>query len=283
MSGDLSDALRQSLARGEPAALVRVDEARGSTPREAGATMLVWAERTRGTIGGGRLEWEAIARARRLLTLGEDSAAMAAALGPELGQCCGGRVTLRLERADAASLRALAALEALERARQPAILVFGAGHVGQALARALALLPFHTRWIDERGELLEAQAPLEGVEPVNAPSCLAEIDSAPQGAAFIVLTHSHSLDAAIAAAVLERGDFAYLGVIGSRTKRRQFERGFLDAGIGARSIARMTCPIGGAAVRDKRPEIIAALTAAEVATALLAPAKADAKPLETAL
>lgn len=256
MSESLAEALRDCLVAGEPAALVRVAAARGSTPREAGAAMLVTAARTVGTVGGGRLEWEAAKAARALLDGGRQAAQLEMPLGPELGQCCGGHVTLTVERACAATLAGLEESEAAERRARPVVLVFGAGHTGTALVRALSLLPYETRWLDER----------EGFP--GGGSCLAEIGAAPANAAYVVLTHSHGLDALVASAVLERGDFAYLGVIGSRTKRRQFERGFRATGIADAMIARMTCPIGGNAVHDKRPEIIAALVAAELVTVL---------------
>ena len=253
MSESLAGVLRGCIASGEAAALVRVESARGSTPREAGAAMLVTAARTSGTVGGGRLEWEATTAARALLDGGQQAARLDMPLGPELGQCCGGHVTLTLQRAGPSMLEEM---EAAERRARPVVLVFGAGHTGTALVRALSLLPYDIRWIDER----------EGFP--GGGNCLAEIAAAPADAAYVVLTHSHGLDALICAAVLEREDFAYLGVIGSKTKRRQFERGFRATGIADATIARMTCPIGGNAVHDKRPEIIAALVAAELVTVL---------------
>ena len=104
---------------------------------------------------------------------------------------------------------------------------------------------------------------------------LDEVEAAPAGAAFLVLTHSHALDFEICAAVLQRGDFAYLGLIGSRTKRAQFERGFRDLGIAQERIARLVCPIGGGRIRDKRPAVIAALVAAELLHALADAAAKD--------
>ena len=95
---------------------------------------------------------------------------------------------------------------------------------------------------------------------------LTEVEAAPTDAAYLVMTHSHALDALIAGAVLERGDFRYLGIIGSRTKRKRFEAAFRQQGIAARDIARITCPIGSPSVRDKRPAVIAALAAAELIT-----------------
>ncbi len=255
-------------AAGEPVALVRVAVAEGSTPRESGARMLVSGRSSAGTIGGGRLEYEAIARARALLASDERQAQLSMPLGPEIGQCCGGHVTLDLRRIDAPALAELAAAESEEARSLPGVLLFGAGHVGQALASALAPLPLRLSWIDERAEAFPVRKP-EGIRAVATDHLLDEVAAAPGGAAYLVLTHSHALDFMLCEAVLRRGDFAYLGLIGSKTKRRRFERGFRELGIAWDRIARLTCPIGGSTVRDKRPEVIAALTAAELLTELL--------------
>jgi xanthine dehydrogenase accessory factor len=262
MSG-LAPILRSLLERAEPAVVVTVAEVKGSAPRETGTHMIVTAKDSHGTIGGGTLEWEAILRARSLLGSGEASATMKLPLGPELGQCCGGFVSLRLQRADAALCAELEAMEAREREGLPLVLLFGAGHVGKALAKALAPLPLRLRWIDSRADALPDPAP-PGLEVVVSEQLLDEVEAAPPGAAFLVLTHSHALDSMICAAALQRGDFAYLGLIGSRTKRAQFERAFRDLGIPEERIARLVCPIGGGRLRDKRPAVIAALVAAEL-------------------
>jgi xanthine dehydrogenase accessory protein XdhC len=273
MSG-LASALRRLLARGEPAAVVSVAEVKGSAPREAGTHMIVTAEASHGTIGGGSLEWEAILRARSLLGAGDASATMKLPLGPELGQCCGGFVSLRLQRADVALCAELEAVERRERETLPPVLLFGAGHVGKALAIALAPLPVRVRWIDGRAGAFPDPA-IPGVEVVASERLLEEVEAAPAGAAFLVLTHSHALDSMICAAALQRGDFAYLGLIGSRTKRAQFERAFRDLGIAQERIARLVCPIGGGRLRDKRPAVIAALAAAELLQALADAAARD--------
>ena len=275
MSG-LGPILRSLLERAEPALVVTVAEVKGSAPREAGTHMIVTAGDSPGTIGGGTLEWEAIRRARSLLGGGEASATMKLPLGPELGQCCGGFVSLRLQRADAALWAKLEAMEAREREGMPLVLLFGAGHVGKALARALAPLPLRLRWIDSRADAFPDPAP-PCVEVVVSERLLDEVEAAPPAAAFLVLTHSHALDSMICAAALQRGDFAYLGLIGSRTKRAQFERAFRDLGIPEERIARLVCPIGGGRIRDKRPAVIAALVAAELLEALADAAAKDGR------
>jgi len=230
---------------------VRITRARGSTPREAGAEMLVGRDTTTGSIGGGQLEYLAIDRARQMLARGEARAVMDIPLGPEIGQCCGGRVELTLDR-DPAS----------PPPPRPAVLIFGAGHVGRALARAMLPLPVSVRLIDPRAAEL-ALAP--GVPQTLTPLPEAEVRRAPSGAAHVVVTHDHALDFLIAAEALSRRDAAYVGMIGSATKRAGFARFARPRGIDP---AGLTCPIG-AGIRDKRPEVIAAFTAAEIMARLL--------------
>ncbi len=261
----LADMLRSLLGWGDPVAEVRVVSARGSTPREAGVRMLVTASAAFGTIGGGRLEWQAIAKARQLLDSDDATQRLEVPLGPAVGQCCGGHVTLLLRRADQSVLAELVAAERADDAARPLVLVFGAGHVGQAVTAALSPLPLRTRWIDGREGMLDGELPA-GIEAVPMARPLDEVARAPAGAAWLVLTHSHALDFEICAAVLERGDFTYLGLIGSATKRAKFERGFRELGIARERIARLVCPIGSETVRDKRPAVIAALVAAELVT-----------------
>jgi len=147
------------------------------------------------------------------------------------------------------------------------VLLFGAGHVGLALARALAPLPLHVTLIDDR----EAEPPAlpSGVsfERVDDPEAL--VEGAPEGSAFLILTHSHALDYRLAAAALARADAGYVGMIGSATKRSRFERWFLQRGGRPEALRRFVCPIGGKATLDKRPEVIAALATAEILAHLL--------------
>lgn len=232
---------------------VRVAEAHGSTPREAGAAMHVTADALHGTIGGGRLEWLAIAAARAMLAAGETARDMEVPLGPEIGQCCGGRVRLTLERVAAIA----------PEAAYPTVLILGAGHVGRALARALAPLPLAPLLIDGRaGEL--ALAP-PGIPTRESALPEAEIRAAPPGAAYVILTHDHALDFLLAAEALARGDAAYVGLIGSATKRARFERWL------GRPAPALTCPIGAAGRGDKRPAVIAAHGAVEVLGAVASP------------
>lgn len=236
---------------------VRITRARGSTPREAGAEMFVGPDRITGTIGGGQLEYMAIDRARQMLARGEAEALMDVPLGPEIGQCCGGRVELALDRA-----------APQPREKGPLVLIFGAGHVGRALARALAPLPCRAVLVDQRAEEL-AQA--EGLETRLTPLPEAEIRSAPPGSVYVIVTHDHALDFLLAAEALRRTDAPYVGMIGSRTKRESFRR-FLTRAEPGLDPAGLTCPIGAGFSHDKRPEVIAAFTAAELMARLTAPA-----------
>lgn len=277
----LSGKMSEQMTLGEAVALVRVTTAKGSAPREAGAHMVVTATGSFGTIGGGRLEWEAIEAARRLLAQGEATISMALPLGPALGQCCGGHVSLRIDRADSDAMQWLESTERRDREVRPQVLLFGAGHVGRALANALAPLPMRLRWIDSRvGEF--PVPPPAGVEIVTTDMPLDEIARAPAGAAGIVMTHSHALDYELVEAMLCRDDFAYVGLIGSVTKRRRFQLRFVGRGNDKRHLARLVCPIGGGRVADKRPAVIAAMAAAEIMDYLLAVEQpADARMLET--
>ncbi|MFT8808208.1 xanthine dehydrogenase accessory protein XdhC [Gluconobacter sp.] len=260
----LADVLRWR-QEGQEIVRLTVIRARGSTPREEGAFMLLTRTEQTGTIGGGRLEWDCMAEGRALLASGDAPIERHIPLGPAINQCCGGAVTIRIERVDSPD-----ALEAEIRAeweRLPQLLLFGAGHVGRALARSLALLPLRLVWVDAREEEF-------GVVPLGVETHVTErweglLNAAPAGSGVLVLTQSHTLDALITGAALERGDLRYVGMIGSRTKRKRFESAFRQIDIPQEKIDRLVCPIGDFGVRDKRPEMIAAFVTAEVAARLL--------------
>ena len=243
-----------------PAALIEVTAVRGSTPREDDAWMLVSSRDTLGTIGGGRLEQLAVERAREALADGHD-AALDVPLGPEIGQCCGGRVALRIS----LDTQDIPDREARERAVWPHAYVFGHGHVGQALVPLLAPLPLHAHSVETRPDFARNGAAVAVPETV--------IDAAPAASAFVFVTHDHALDYLLVDRALAREDAAYIGLIGSETKRATFASRFRADGHPAERFERVVCPIGrlGGAIasNDKRPEVIAAFVAAEVAAALL--------------
>ena len=264
----LADVLRWR-REGQDMVRLTVIRARGSTPREEGAFMLLTRSEQTGTIGGGRLEWDCMAEGRALLASGGEPVERHIPLGPAINQCCGGAVTIRIERVQDAE-----ALEAEIRAeweRLPQLLLFGAGHVGRALARSLALLPLRLIWVDAREEEFGIVPP--GVEAHVTERWENLLNAAPAGSGVLVLTQSHTLDALITGAALERGDLRYVGMIGSRTKRRRFESAFRQIDIPQEKIDRLVCPIGDVGVRDKRPEVIATFVTAEIAARMLCQAE----------
>jgi len=247
--------------------LVTVQATQGSVPRAPGAWMAVWPDRFEGTIGGGHLEFQALADARRRLSLASvnrEAAVVRYPLGPRLGQCCGGVVDLRFELVPAADWPALR--ERLTPRRWP-VALFGAGHVGQALVRALAPLPFAIHWIDSR----------EGLFPTDVPDHIAGEHSEPvQGAVpglapdsrVLVMSFSHAEDLDVVMACLqrqrERGDLPFIGLIGSRSKWARFSHRLRARGFTPAELAHVTCPIGISGIQGKEPEVIAVAVAAQL-------------------
>jgi xanthine dehydrogenase accessory factor len=262
-----------ALHEGEPAqapwVCVTLSRVRGSAPREQGACMLVGATQTRGSIGGGHLEYKAIATARQLRArwAAETTAEPhleSHALGPALGQCCGGHVELRYEIAASGALPVPNPLFHLQ--------LFGAGHVGRALVRALRPLPCHIDWIDEREQEFPPDAFASDacavwpstlrVLAVDAPE--AEIATAPPGAFYLVMTHSHDLDFRLGETILRRADIGWFGLIGSATKRARFLRRWRERGVPDAALQRLVCPVGIPGIPGKAPEVIAASVAAQL-------------------
>jgi xanthine dehydrogenase accessory factor len=286
------------LAAGTPTMLVEVVATQGSAPREAGARMLVTAHTEAGTVGGGHLEFLALATSRQSLAL-TDSHREATpferhvALGPSLGQCCGGAVTLRYARLSPAHLLDWPSAPQLDLSwpdawpqSAPVIQLHGAGHVGRAIVAALAArqqaVPT-VQWVDERESAFPADpawfAAHPHVERLATDSATAEVALAPPGALYLVLTHSHELDLRLVQAVLQRGDFVYCGLIGSRTKRARFRHRLIERGLSAEAFDRITCPIGdpdddparepaALSACAKWPEVIAASVARQLARQL---------------
>ena len=293
--------------------LVTVAIAEGSVPREPGTKMLVSAKEVTGTIGGGHLELRAIEIARTMRAARHFERF---ALGPGLGQCCGGVVHLLFEQADAAQAALLR-----ERAREdswrvvaidgapesalfdgagaqiagspaPAfarnrgthvmqdaegrrwlvdavvaprahLVLFGAGHVGAAIVRALADLPCTVSWVDERDDMFPAQVPANvTVEATDTPEAL--VAAAPEGASYLVMTHSHALDQRLAEAIMARSGVGWFGLIGSHTKRKQFEHRLRARGVDPARIEAMVCPIGLPGITNKAPAVIAASVCAQL-------------------
>jgi len=334
---DWLSGLEDCVSTGRPAILVTIADAKGSSPREAGVKMVVTVEASAGTVGGGNLEHEAIHIARRMLSETTDHSDLRRfALGPSLGQCCGGDTQLLFEPLLATSgpaehwikpLRAfteadqpcvlVSAIEGAERAKflvtmgatagefddpdlwdaakvllkkpgnagvslwtdsrgcqhlleqnpghRGEILLLGAGHVGKALSNVLATLPFAVTWADNRPEQYPEALPPQ-INIRCTPHLETTIDEAAADTIYLVMTYSHDLDYALCAHILRRGDFRYLGLIGSKTKRARFEKTMRDLGIDQFLIDRVVCPIGLDGIDGKQPAVIAVATAAELLT-----------------
>jgi xanthine dehydrogenase accessory factor len=290
--------IAKALAAGEPCAMVSVLKVEGSAPREAGARLVLNTRGFHGTIGGGALEWRALAEAQKKLAAGRSLTITSHALGPELGQCCGGRVELLTEIFDDTSLAEVARLAAAEKSgafatesrlcsdhvarriltvpvsageamiehfgemRRP-LYLFGSGHVGRALVLALAPLPFTICWVDSRPGAFPSAMP-DNVEPFAAPNPVEALDSAPDGAFLLIMTHSHALDLAIVERALRDDRFPYVGLIGSDSKKARFLSRLRQAGISETRFSAFKCPIGAPGITSKEPAVIAAATVAEL-------------------
>ena len=254
-----------------PAVLVQVASSEGSVPREAGAWMAVFADTVVGTVGGGHLEWVAIARARTQLAnkfADSDARVQRFALGPTLGQCCGGVVHLRFGRVGAANVPALE--ERLGKSRRDAwrpVALFGGGHVGHALVQVLARLPFALTWIDSRDSVFPAQLPAN-VQCEHSDPVQAAVAGLTPGSCVVIMSFSHAEDLDVLAACLQRqrghADLPYIGLIGSKTKWATFRHRLEARGFTAAELARVTSPIGVPGIRGKAPEVIAVAVAAQL-------------------
>jgi len=293
--------LADFIGRHGAAALISVHDVKGSAPREVGAHMVVRPDGAfHGTIGGGQLEFLMLDIAREMLATGRGPARIVdQALGPDLGQCCGGRVKILIETFDRRDLDDIGPLVSAEEKGGPfdvecrmeggrvrrelaseadaapgaewrethgedrtPVLIFGAGHVGRALVLALAPLPFSVRWLDDREDAFPAHVPANA-SAIRMKSPEAEIAEARADSLILVMTHDHPLDMAITAAALRRG-FPYVGLIGSATKRARFEKRFRELGLSAERIASLVCPIGVPGIVDKDPAVIAASVVAQL-------------------
>lgn len=236
---------------------VTVAKTAGSAPRDQGTQMLVWPDRIEGTIGGGALEWQAMEDARRMLRDGRDIAERTIPLGPALGQCCGGSVTLIWERTDA-----------LEKSRKKPLWIYGAGHVGRAIVHVMAPLPdFDITWVDTAAD----RFPSTAVTKLVACDPSLVVKHAPPNASHLILTYSHEIDFALCHAILNH-DFENVGLIGSATKWARFRSRLSALGHSPAQIARIACPIGDPLL-GKHP----AALALGVATAMINPQNRETK------
>lgn len=248
----------------EAAVLVSVQTTQGSVPRGPGTHMLVFARGEAGTIGGGHLEFQALAHARRMLAGELVPTNLRQVLGPSLGQCCGGVVNLAFDRVHADGVARLRT--ALTPLRTP-LALFGGGHVGRAIVNALAPLPFALRWIDSRDEIFPDDVPW-GVDCEHSNPVHAAVADLVPGSRVLVMSFSHAEDLDIVIACLKRqrehGDLPFVGLIGSATKWATFRHRLQDRGFSADEIAHITCPIGVPGITGKEPEVIAVAVAAQL-------------------
>ncbi|MBV1788322.1 xanthine dehydrogenase accessory protein XdhC [Marinobacterium sp. D7] len=249
MNSEWIKALNRLEADATPAVLITVVDERGSTPRNAGAKMVVSEAERFDTIGGGHLEHKSIKIARAMLEEKQTQPRLERfSLGASLGQCCGGATTLLFEPLNTGIVQ---------------IALFGAGHVARALVPILATLPCRIRWIDSREDEFPAHIP-DGVEKVVNEFPVDEIATQAADSYFIVMTHNHQLDQELTEAILKRNDFNYFGLIGSQTKRKKFEHRLKAKGFDEALLERMTCPMGIPEVKGKLPAEIAVSVAGEV-------------------
>jgi xanthine dehydrogenase accessory factor len=250
------------------AVVVSVKSTQGSVPRGPGTHMVVFGQGELGTVGGGHLEFQALAHARRLLLGQTEQMDLHQVLGPSLGQCCGGAVDLFFERVSGADVHRLRSQ--LAPPRTP-VALFGGGHVGKALVNTLASLPFAVRWIDSRDEIFPPDVP-SGVDCEHSNPVQAAVADLAAGSRVLIMSFSHAEDLDIVIACLKRqreqGDLPFVGLIGSQTKWATFRHRLEDRGFSAGEIAHITCPIGVPGITGKEPEVIAVAVAAQLLQSL---------------
>lgn len=268
-----SEAVQLLSERNEDYVLITVLGVKGSAPRDSGTKMVVTKNATYATIGGGHLEYKSTLIARDLLGgSAQDQHIEHFALGASLGQCCGGSVSVLFEKFIASKIN---------------IMLFGAGHVGQALATILGQLPCHVTWVDSREGFFpdalsegmsegKLEGKLEGksgaisknIKTVVSEYPAEEIESMPEGSYFIVMTHNHQIDLEICASILQGKPFEYLGLIGSESKWRRFQsklkQRLSHAQLPENSINKIACPIGLSEVKGKMPMEVAVSIAGEI-------------------
>lgn len=274
-------ALAQRLSRGQPQILVSVVKTQGSTPRDAGARMWVGSDFIVDTVGGGHLEWKAIAQARQMLEQPKPGPRLERyPLGPGLGQCCGGVVWLMfeyLDRDDALWCAQIA--ETLAHGGSMArtvildgheivdvwsvppvqIVVCGAGHIGTHIVKLLAALPFQVTWLDPRGCWPDTIPGNVRVVQGDAD----DVPDMPEHAYWLILTHNHALDLAIIDGVFRHKSFAFLGLIGSKSKKARFVSR-LSQRHNPELVERLICPLGIVQTSSKLPAVIAVSVVAQL-------------------
>ncbi len=229
--------------------LVTIVGATGSTPRDGGSKMVVTSDDTFDTIGGGKLEYLATDKARELLLTDEQCQRIHHfPLAAEANQCCGGSVTVLFEVFPSTANK---------------VVLFGAGHVAKALVTILAELDMHITWVDSREDQYPEITPA-GVDKLCLTEPASHVESIPDGAYVIIITHDHALDYRLLKEVLEEDTFAFLGVIGSDTKAARFRRRLSHDGFSEEQIAHIRSPIGLLELGGKLPMEVAVSIAAQL-------------------
>ncbi|XPF94751.1 xanthine dehydrogenase accessory protein XdhC [Colwellia sp. RE-S-Sl-9] len=246
-----SSATYQLNQQGKAYVMVTLIGITGSTPRDSGTKMVITHDEFFDTIGGGHLEFKATKFAHKLLKKGVNAQHIEHfQLGSQLGQCCGGTATVLFECFAATGIN---------------IMLFGAGHVGQALMPILSALPCQITWVDSRAEQFPANAEtLNNTCVIVSETPEDEVANMPANSYFIVMTHNHQMDFDISQAILKRGDFAYLGLIASDTKWRRFKQRYKHRDIDEALVERMHCPIGLPDVTGKLPMEVAVSVAGQI-------------------
>ena len=243
-----------------PFVIVTVARVRGHAPRGAGSKMVVTEDEVVGSVGGGNLEQTALERARALLSHPDPTPELLTViLNPKSGeygvQCCGGEVALLLEPVQPT---------------QPTTVIFGAGHVGWSLVQVLSILPIDVHLIDSRAAQLEPpkasnfQFSVFNFRLTHSPIPETALETLPQGAHLVIMTHDHAEDIAILDTALERKDFGFIGLIGSSAKWTHFQQELRKQGHSEDALKRITTPIGLPEVPGKSPQAVAIATAAQL-------------------
>jgi xanthine dehydrogenase accessory factor len=268
----------QRLSANEDAVVVSIASTQGSAPRDAGTWMAVFATKIVGTIGGGHVEFEAIAEARVLLKSKETAEPYSKryVLGSSLGQCCGGVMVIHYEKYSYSGNQYAGysqktpmnlAFNPILQPKLQNIALFGGGHVGKAIVNILSTLPMQVMWIDSRDEIFPDELPsnviCEHSDPVQA-----AVNDLVADSHVLIMSFSHAEDLDIVAACLlrqrERSDLPFIGLIGSKTKWATFRHRLEDRGFSEAELAHITCPIGVEGVKGKEPEVIAVGVAAQL-------------------
>jgi xanthine dehydrogenase accessory factor len=252
-----------ALASKKPYYLIELIQTKGSTPRDAGALMIVGQDEIFGTIGGGSAEWVAVQNAREFIKGAEFFDHQTITLGPQIDQCCGGSLEITYHLVDK-EIRSRATGFTISKSAIE-VLIFGAGHTGLALANALQPLGMDIKLIDTRPEYVEA---IKDHKLLNLALPEEAVRSAMARSIFVITTHDHSLDFLITAEALSRGDARYVGMIGSTTKRAVLKSWMGEHDYNSLLVENLHCPIGGSQVKNKQPEIIAAMCVAEILNAI---------------